>query len=126
MNRNLLTTADKILAGFILAGLISAYALLWGSEASAPAEFAEIEVDGKHARTLPLDKPGLYTIHGRIGDSLIEVKDHQARFVASPCQGKQCIHMGWQHRTGAFSACLPNRVTLAISGGTRQWDSINF
>ncbi|RMH21621.1 MAG: hypothetical protein D6698_02430 [Gammaproteobacteria bacterium] len=126
MNLGLLTTADKILSGFIMAGLILAYVLLWGSESSASAEYAEIEVNGKHVRTLSLDRPGRYAIHGRLGESLIEVKDHQARFVASPCQGKQCIHMGWQHRTGAFAACLPNRVTLTIAGGTRQWDSINF
>jgi hypothetical protein len=54
------------------------------------------------------------------------VHDGRIRFVASPCTGKQCIHSGWLDNDGEFAACLPNLISITITGRNPRFDSINF
>ena len=48
-----------------------------------------------------------YTIH-------IEVKDHAAAFVQSPCPDHLCEHYGYLKDDGAMAVCLPAKATLSI------------
>ena len=78
---------------------------------------------------VPLSRPHIYRVAGRLGISEIEVRDGQIRFNHSPCPGQQCVHSGWAKRGGEFIACVPNRVSVSVLGqgaGGDYYDSINF
>jgi len=59
------------------------------------------------------------------GDT-VEIHDGAVRFVSSPCAGKLCVHAGWLKNGNDFTACLPNRVSIAVIGGSEGYDSVNF
>lgn len=77
-------------------------------------------------RELSLRQDTSLTIHGPLGDSVLEVRGGRVRFVASPCRGKQCVHSGWLSRVGDFAACLPNRVSVTLLGDTVTYDGVSY
>lgn len=69
---------------------------------------------------LPLEKDCELTVHGKIGDSVVEVKDSAVRFKHSPCPNKTCVHQGFISKNGEWAACLPNDVFILIEGKTSK------
>ena len=65
-------------------------------------------------------------VKGKMGISRLRVRHGKIRFIDSPCPGKYCIHSGWLKRSGEFTACLPNGISLMISGADARFDAINF
>lgn len=119
-----MTRADAFVVACALLLLPWLYMAHWGD--GAPGEIARI-VDATGKETLvPLHEARQLTIDGPLGTSIIEIRDGAARFIASPCQGKQCIHAGWQQAGGDITACLPNRISLAVVARDVRFDSINF
>lgn len=119
-----MTRADTVVLAFALVLLPWLYLTHWGS--GAPGETVQI-VDAGGAEThASLNEDHTLTIRGPLGDSVIEIRNGAARFVTSPCRGKHCIHAGWQRTGGDVTACLPNRITLAVASSDPRFDSINF
>lgn len=61
-----------------------------------------------------MDKNKTITIKGKIGITVIEIKDGKFRFKESPCKNKICIHSGWISLENLSVACLPNKVSAYI------------
>jgi hypothetical protein len=107
--KTLFSKADIVL--FIALLLIAAggiFALSGGGE----GQTAIIRQNGEVVMELPLSVDRTV----EVGDTVIEVKDGAIRFVESDCPGKECIHAGWLKNPGATAACLPNRVSVTVSG----------
>jgi len=119
-----MTRADIFVIGFTLALLPFLYSTYWNRE--GPAETAHIMDQSGREFTVPLSTNQQLSIEGPLGVSLVEIKDGQIRFLDSPCRGKQCVHAGWLKESGEFAACLPNRVSITVSGKDALYDSINF
>jgi hypothetical protein len=119
-----MTRADWTLLILTLALLPTLYVGLWGGHGAG--ESVEIWIPGQKPRVLSLDRNQTVKVQGSLGTSVIEIRDHKARFIASPCTGKVCIHAGWQEHAGELAACLPNKVAIEILGRDRRYDSINF
>ncbi len=82
---------------------------------SGPARSVEIQSeDGTFI--YPLDTPREVHVHGPLGDSIVVIKDGGVRFTASPCRDKICIAAGILTETDDWTACLPNRVFITITG----------
>ena len=64
----------------------------------------------------PLTQDSVYKIKGNIGESIIEVKNGEVRFLSSPCKNKICIKSGKISKTSGVLACLPNGITVSITG----------
>ncbi len=75
---------------------------------------------------LRLSDSGQFTVPGREGDSVIEVRNGMARFLHSPCTGRHCVRAGWLSHDGDWAACLPNLVSLYVDAGQNRFDSINY
>ncbi len=118
-----MTRADKLALIASLVGLIALYWLLWSD--SGPADQVTVAARGK-TRVLSLGEDQRIAIAGRQGSSIIEINHGRARFVASPCSGKICIHTGWLTSAGDTAACVPNGVILSVVGADSRFDSINF
>lgn len=123
-NRITLTHADWLAVVLAAALLPALYLHYWSDR--GPADAVRISAAGRPDITVPLGEDRRFTVHGPLGDSIIEVRDRRVRFVSSPCRGKQCIHSGWLARAGELAACLPNGVMVSVLGRDRRYDSINF
>ena len=119
-----LTRADWWVVILAVALLPALYARYWGD--GGPAESVHITASDQPDITVPLSSNHRFTVHGPLGDSVIEVRDGRVRFVSSPCNGKQCVHSGWLSHAGELAACLPNGIMVSVLGRDRRYDSINF
>jgi hypothetical protein len=108
------TRADivAIVVAATLVGIL--YARLW--QPPVDATRFEIRVAGQPVGRYPLDIDRSVIVDGRLGLSRIKVENGRVRFAASPCRNKICVHAGWLQHGGDAAACLPNRVSIALSG----------
>lgn len=120
----MMTRADWLAVIMAIALLPGLYSHYWGG--SGPGEAVRISAGGQADITVPLTSNRRFTVHGPLGDSIIEVHDGRVRFLSSPCRGKQCVHTGWLAHAGDLAACLPNGIMVSITGRDRRYDSINF
>jgi len=75
----------------------------------------------------PLGTDRTVTVSGPLGDTVVEVRDGQARVLSSPCAEKLCVRSGAIARPGQWIACLPNRVFLDVRGRSRRSaDAVSF
>lgn len=51
-----------------------------------------------------------------VGEVVIELSRDGARFVSSPCPDQVCVEAGLISRVGESAVCLPERVSLRITG----------
>ncbi|HEY1076651.1 MAG TPA: NusG domain II-containing protein [Fontimonas sp.] len=87
----------------------------------------EIRVGGEPQARYALDVDREIRVDGRAGVSVLKVENGRVRFVSSPCRNKVCVHGGWLSHSGDAAACLPNRVSIALSGtGGDGLDAISF
>jgi len=119
-----MTPADRIVVFLAVITLPFLYIHYWGGNQAG--DMAKIIVTGGSELLIPLDQDKVFAVKGPLGESTLEVLDGKIRFISSPCQGKQCINSGWLQASGAFTACLPNRISLYISGKGNTFDTINF
>lgn len=104
--------------------LLGLYIQYWGT--NEQARQAEIIVMGKKQYILDLNQDKRIEVHGKLGVSVIQIKDGKIRFLQSPCTGKQCVRSGWHSHVNALDACLPNEVAIHLVGANPKFDSINF
>ena len=119
-----LTGLDKIVFVLCILVVLSLYFSFW--RADEDASEVEIIVGGVKTHILDLFENKQLSIEGTHGESVIEIKDGQARFISSPCNTSFCVRSGWQSQGGDFVACLPNSVSIHLVGGQKIYDAINF
>lgn len=125
MTRTTITYLDILLIVIAIAALPFAYKQFWGPNYRGTE--VDILVTGQEGQRHSLLRNQTLTINGKLGDSVIRIKNGKAAFIDSPCTNKQCIRSGWLDRNGDTTACLPNRITLSVVGnGIARYDSVNF
>lgn len=118
-----MTVGDRILILCAVLALGFLYAAYWIP--STHGEYVRI-ISPTGERKISLSKDQEIAVSGPLGTSLIKVANGKVRFLDSPCRNKQCIHSGWLSHGGEFAACLPNRVSLLVSGREPRFDTLNF
>jgi len=119
------TLGDKLVIGLAGAITLSLYFLFWVPDDSSERRL-QIAVVDQPVRTVSLDQNRDLKIKGRLGVSIIEIRNGKARFTHSPCNNKQCIFTGWIQHANELAACLPNGVVLSVVSSDHKFDSINF
>jgi hypothetical protein len=122
--RQWITKGDVIILAFALAILSGVFMTFWHNDGHG-AEVVVL-VDGKRWARLNLFQNQDIHVPGKLGNSHIQVRNGQVRFIDSPCPNKLCVHSGWLTQGGENATCLPNRVSLQILGSDPHFDSINF
>ena len=97
-----------ILFAFLTLGIYLSYISFTPKKES---DYVRVLADGKEL-IYPLDKDAIYTIEGRDGPSVIEVKDKKVRFLSSTCPNQTCVALGW----GTTLVCLPNDIIVQVDG----------
>lgn len=119
-------TRGDLLAIAGAAALVGALFARYWQPPVAATQF-EVRVAGESRARYSLDVDREIRVDGRDGISLLKVENGRVRFVDSPCRNKVCIHGGWLSHSGDAAACLPNRVSIALSGkASAGLDAISF
>lgn len=115
--------ADLVLIAVVMGMVGALYAAVW---AGGSSQTARITVSGQPPVDIDLTVDQHIHVHGVLGESRLQVADGRIRFVASPCRHKVCVRSGWQSSRMDATACLPNRVSVAMVGGNPTYDAVNF
>lgn len=107
--KHILSKADIALFAVIVIIAVAGMLLM---SASGGGTAAVVRVDGKTYRQVSLSVDQSFYI----GSVRIEVKDGAIAFTESDCPGRECIKSGWLKVPGASAACLPNRVSITVTG----------
>jgi hypothetical protein len=80
-----------------------------------------VHLRGPHQEWIfPLDSERTVAVPGPLGDTVVQIRQGQARVLSSPCPEKICLRSGAIARPGQWIACLPNRVFIDIQAGPRE------
>jgi hypothetical protein len=120
---------SQLLAGdwlvLVIASLlvILLFKMLWQHEAATKLR---IRTGDKIYATFSLDQQRKLIVHGPLGDSHIVISKGRVRFESSPCNNQYCVHQGWLSHAGQVAICLPNQVSLELTGAEKSYDSLNY
>ena len=91
------------------------YNIFWfNTPTSGHADYLVVDVSDNPTIRYDLDKDRQLKIQGTIGESIIEIKARQARFIHSPCRNQFCVLHGWVSHNGDITACLPNQMSISL------------
>ena len=109
----------------LLAALLTAWlaTTLWQGGA---ADKAIIRSGGKIFSVAPLSRNQIIAVPGPLGISQIAIHNLQARIAADPSPRQYCVRQGWLKQAGEIAICLPNQVSVELSGRNKRYDSLNY
>ena len=85
-----------------------------------------IRSGGKVFRELSLSRNLDIEVPGPLGLSVISIHNHRARITSDPSPRQYCVRQGWLTRSGETAICLPNQVSLELTGGSKRYDSLSY
>ena len=94
--------------------LISTLVLLFINLTKKEGAVATVTVDGVTVAEYSLNKDGVYTING--GTNILTVKDGVAYMTYSNCPDHICERTGRVKYVGETIVCLPNKITVTVTG----------
>lgn len=103
--------------------VIILFQTLWTNQ---PANQLQIRQGDNIIGTYDLNQTRELHIHGPLGDSHISIAQGKVRFSQSPCTNQYCVHQGWLHRAGQVAICIPNQISLQLTGEKKSYDSLNY
>ena len=96
---------------------------LWSGSA---ADKAIIRSGGKIFLEVPLSRDRQIEVPGPLGTSIITIEKRKARITSDPSPRQYCVRQGWLQQAGEIAICLPNEVSVELSGGEKKYDSLNY
>ena len=96
---------------------------LWGGDL---ADKAIIRGGGKIFREVPLSRDQKIEVPGPLGISIIAIQNRKARIASDPSPRQYCVRQGWLQQAGEIALCLPNQVSVELTGSRKKYDSLNY
>ena len=90
------------------------------------ANTALIRSGGKVFREVPLSRDQQIEVPGPLGTSIITIEKGRARISSDPSPRQYCVRQGWLQQAGEIAVCLPNQVSVELTGGEKKYDSLNY
>ncbi len=106
-----------------IVGIAALTQMLWSG---GLADKAIIRSGGKVFREVSLSRDQQIAVPGPLGISLISIKQHRARIVSDPSPRQYCVRQGWLQQAGEVAICLPNEVSVELTGSGKKYDSLNY
>ncbi|WP_189340909.1 NusG domain II-containing protein [Candidatus Methylopumilus planktonicus] len=114
---------DSLITFVSLVFIIFAFKTFWHFETGS---VVQVNFQGKTYGNFSLFQDKKISLVGREGESMIEIKNGQARFKHAPCKNQYCVQQGWISFTGQILICIPNEISIEILGKTKAYDSLNY
>lgn len=118
-----LRPGDLLVAAMLLVFWGWTVRLTWFSP--APAE-VRVFAGGQLYARLRLDQPRILAVSGPLGTTQVEVQSGRVRVLSDPSPRQLCVRQGWLSRAGDAALCLPNRVSVVLSGSVATYDSLSY
>ncbi|MDP2759584.1 MAG: NusG domain II-containing protein [Sideroxyarcus sp.] len=90
------------------------------------ADTAVIRSAGKVFQEVPLSRDQQIEVPGPLGISIITIEKLRARISSDPSPRQYCVRQGWLQQAGEIAVCLPNQVSVELTGGQKKYDSLNY
>ena len=90
------------------------------------ADTALIRSGGKVFKEVPLSRDQQIEVPGPLGVSIITIEKRRARISSDPSPRQYCVRQGWLQQAGEIAVCLPNEVSVELTGGQKKYDSLNY
>ena len=110
-----------ILISFVF--IIFSFKTFWHFETGS---VVQVNFKGETYGNFSLFQDKKISLIGKEGESVIEIKDGQARLKSAPCRNQYCVQQGWIRFTGQILICIPNEISIEILGKTKAYDSLNY
>lgn len=112
--------------GTLLLGSVVVLALVVKLWAGDHADKAIIRSGGKIFREISLSHDQQIQVPGRLGFSIIRIQKGKVRIAADPSPRQYCVRQGWLEQAGDIALCLPNQVSVELTGARKRYDSLNY
>lgn len=99
------------------------FAALWQTDR---ADKAIVRCGGKIIAEFPLSENRTFRAPGPLGTSLIAIHNRRARVAQDPSPRQYCVKQGWLARQGEMAVCLPNQVSLELTGEKKLYDTLSY
>ena len=99
------------------------FGTLWHSRAG---DLVIVRSGGKIIEQVSLFTDRIISVKGPLGTSVITIHDRKARVASDPSPRQYCVKQGWLAASGEAAICLPNQVSVEISGAKKLYDSLNY
>jgi len=96
---------------------------LWSS---ATPQKAVIRMGGQLFAEAQLEQAQFIRVPGPLGESMVEIQAGRARVASDPSPRQLCVKQGWLAHVGDAALCLPNQLSVELTGGTPRFDSLNY
>ena len=96
---------------------------LWSGDL---ADKAIIRSGGKIFQEVPLSRDQQIEVPGPLGVSIISIQNRKARIASDPSPRQYCVRQGWLQQAGEIALCLPNQVSVELTGSKKKYDSLNY
>jgi len=96
---------------------------LWSGDL---ADKAVIRSGGKIFSVVPLSRDQQIEVRGPLGISIISIQQRKARIASDPSPRQYCVRQGWLKQAGEIALCLPNQVSVELTGSRKKYDSLNY
>lgn len=96
---------------------------LWNGDL---ADRAIIRSGGKIFKEVPLSRDLQIEVPGPLGISVITIEKRKARISSDPSPRQYCVRQGWLQQAGEIAICLPNEVSVELTGSAKKYDSLNY
>lgn len=84
---------------------------------------AEVTVDGRKAARLSLEGPRReITVATPMGPIRVAFGEGSVQITEAPCPNRLCVRAGPASRSGSSILCVPCKVRITVSGGSRGKD----
>lgn len=110
-----------LLLGMIVTAWL--FSALWQGYA---ADKAVVRSGGKIVGEFNLSENRNFLAHGPLGISRIEINNRRARVAADPSPRQYCVKQGWLSQAGEAALCLPNQISLELTGAKKRYDSLSY
>jgi len=110
-----------LLLGSICVVLLTLW--LWSGDI---ADKAIIRSGGKIFREVPLSRDQQIEVPGPFGTSIISIQNRKVRIASDPSPRQYCVRQGWLQQAGEIALCLPNQVSVELTGSKKKYDSLNY
>lgn len=121
--RALMRPGDYATLGLAAAVCVVSVLTLW--RGGAPDKVV-VRAGGQVFAEASLSRASVIEVPGPLGTTLIEIEPGRARVAEDPGLRQYCVRQGWLTRSGATAICAPNQVSLSLSGGSSEFDSLNY
>jgi hypothetical protein len=110
----------------LLAGALFSVWISLAAWSGGAADTVVIRSGGKVFREVPLARDQQIEVPGPLGTSIITIEKGKARISSDPSPRQYCVRQGWLQKSGEIAVCLPNQVSVELTGGKKKYDSLNY